>query len=58
MLIIAAHRFDFDISFTSAALACFLAAFGWLAGLWTTTHPLLSELRAISYRPLRGRPEF
>ena len=46
MLVIAAQGFHFDIPVMLAALACILAALGWLAGLWLTSHPLHFDLRA------------
>ena len=53
----------FELSIAPTILAALLAAFGWLAGVWLTQHPILLELRRAAValmgtgfpRSLRGR---
>ena len=53
MLIIAAGGFQFDINIVLAIFTGVLAALGWLAGLWLTSHPLYFDLRALLSSLLR-----
>ena len=44
LLVAIAYGWNADMSFTGAIIAIFLAACGWLGGIWLTGHPLFEEL--------------
>lgn len=56
LIVVAANGSGFDMSLPAAGLAGMLAAPGWLASLWLTSHPLAGQFDELRIRLKRAAP--